>query len=239
MIALLTDFGDSEYVGVMKGVIFSINKDAKITDLYNFVQPQNVKEAAWILYSNYKYFPKNTVFLCVVDPGVGSKRQCLAIKTKNHFFVGPDNGLLYNAANEDGFLEVVALNEKGASRTFHGRDVFAKAAAQIDKTKKIDGKKSDLKVKLYFHLKGREGEVVRIDRFGNIITNLSALNKPSYITKTKNFTKKLRFYRTYNEAKNNELFVIEGSANTLEISVKNSDASKKLKAKVGEKIEVI
>jgi S-adenosylmethionine hydrolase len=238
MIALLTDFGDSEYVGVMKGVILSVNEDAKITDLCNFVQPQNIKEAAWILYSSYKYFPKNTVFLCVVDPGVGNKRQCLVIKTKNYFFVGPDIGLMYKAANEDGILEVTALNEKHASRTFHGRDVFAKAAAQIDKAKKIEGKKSNLKVKLDFHLKGREGEIVRIDMFGNIITNLSTLNKPSYIVKTKNFTKKLKFYRTYNEADYNELFVIEGSSNTLEISMKNSDANKKLRVKAGERIKI-
>lgn len=239
MIVLLTDFGYSEYAGVMKGVILSINKDAKIIDLCNFVQPQNVKEAAWILYSSYKYFPKNTVFLCVVDPEVGSKRQCLEIKTKNYFFVGPDNGLMYKAAHEDGILDVVALNEKNASKTFHGRDVFAKAAAQIDKSKKIDGKKSDIKIKLDFHLKGREGEVVRIDRFGNIITNLASLNRLTYLVKTKNFSKKLKFYRTYNEANYNELFVIEGSSNTLEISIKNSDASKKLKVKTGERIEII
>src|SRR3989344_2641791 len=111
MIALLTDFGNSEYVGVVKGVVCSVNKDAKITDLYNFVHPQNIKEAAWILYSSYSYFPKNTVFLCIVDPGVGSKRKCLAIKTKNYFFVGPDNGLMYKAACDDNIIDVVALNE--------------------------------------------------------------------------------------------------------------------------------
>ena len=70
MIATLTDFGHSEYLGVMKGVIYSVNKNAQIADLYNNVSSQNVKEAAWLLYKNYKYFPKNTIFLCVVDPGV-------------------------------------------------------------------------------------------------------------------------------------------------------------------------
>src|SRR3989344_5807694 len=109
MIVILTDFGNSEYVGVMKGVIYSTNPNSKIVDLYNFVNPQNVKEGAWILYNNYKYFPKNTIFLCVVDPGVGSKRQCLAIKTKNYFFVGPDNGLMYKAATEDKLIAAVKL----------------------------------------------------------------------------------------------------------------------------------
>ena len=238
MIALLTDFGDSEYAGVMKGVILSANEGAKIIDLCNFVQPQNVREAAWVLYSSYRYFPKSTVFLCVVDPGVGSKRQCLAIKTRNYFFVGPDNGIMYQAGKEDGILDVVVLSKKGASRTFHGRDIFAKAAAQIDKSKMIYGKKSDLKIKIKFHLKEREGEIVRIDRFGNIITNLSSLNKSSYFVKTRSFSKKMNFYRTYDEADYNELFIIEGSSNTLEISMKNSDAGKKLKVKAGERIEI-
>ena len=72
MIAILSDFQDSEYVGVMKGVICSINKNAKIIDLYNSVSPQNIKEGAWILLNSYQYFPRGTIFLCVVDPGVGS-----------------------------------------------------------------------------------------------------------------------------------------------------------------------
>ena len=109
MIAILTDFGSSEYLGAMKGVICSINKNSKVIDLYNFVEPQNIKEAAWILYKNYKFFPKNTIFLCVVDLGVGSQRQCLAIKAKNYFFVGPDNGLMYKAAVEDKIITAVKL----------------------------------------------------------------------------------------------------------------------------------
>src|SRR3989338_1908823 len=105
MIVILTDFGDAEYTGVMKGVIYSINESSRIADLYNFVDPQNIREAAWILYKNYRHFPRNSVFLCVVDPGVGSERQCLAVKTKNYFFVGPDNGLMQKVAAEDGILE--------------------------------------------------------------------------------------------------------------------------------------
>ncbi len=240
MIAILTDFGYSEYLGVMKGVIYSINKDTKIIDLYNFVSPQNVKEAAWVLYNNYKYFPKNTIFLCVVDPGVGGKRQCLAIKTKNYFFVGPDNGLMYKAAAEDKVIEAVQLPIKNASMTFHGRDVFAKAAAQLEKGIKIEklGQKTIIKTKLDFYLKGREGEVVKIDNFGNIITNLNSLHKSSYNMKTKNFNQNLSFYETYEYAPQNKLFLIEGSSNTLEISIKNSNASKELNLKIGDKIRI-
>ena len=240
MIVILTDFGHSEYLGVMKGIIHSIKKNTKIVDLSNFVSHHNIKEGAWILYKNYKYFPKNTVFLCVVDPGVGSKRQCLAIRTKNYFFVGPDNGLMYKPAVEDKVVAAVKLPIKNASMTFHGRDVFAKAAAQLEKGVKIEilGKKTTIKIKLDFHLKERKGEVVRIDNFGNIITNLSSLNKSSYKVKAENFNQKLSFNRTYESAPSNKLFIIKGSSDTLEISIKNSNASKRLKLKVGSKIKI-
>ena len=241
MIAILTDFNNSEYLGVMKGVIYSINQNSKIVDLYNSVNHQNIKEGAWILYKSYKYFPKNTIFLCVVDPSVGSSRQCLAIKTQTYFFVGPDNGLVYKAAIEDGILKVVELPTKNASSTFHGRDVFAKTAALLEKGTKIEilGKNTTIKTKLDFYLSGRQGEVVRIDNFGSIITNLSPLNKNFYAVKTKNFNQKMNFCKTYESAPFNKLFLIKGSSNTLEISMKNSSALKKLRFKMGDKIEII
>ena len=240
MIVILTDFGHSEYLGVMKGVIYSIKKNTKIVDLSNFVTHHNIKEGAWILYKNYWHFPKNTIFLCVVDPGVGSKRQCIAVKTRNYFFVGPDNGLMYKAALEDKIIAAVKLPAKNASMTFHGRDVFAKAAAMLEKGVKIGllGAKTAVKTKLYFHIKGREGEVVRIDNFGNIITNLNSLNKKLYEVKARNFNQKLGFCKTYESAPANKLFLIKGSSGTLEISIKNSKASKKLKLKIGDKIEI-
>ena len=240
MIAILTDFGYSEYLGVMKGVIYLINKDSKIVDLFNFVENQNIKEGAWILYKSYRYFPKNTVFLCVIDPGVGSKRQCLAVKTTNYYFVGPDNGLMYKAAAEDKIVSAVRLPLKNASMTFHGRDVFAKAAARLEKGAKIEslGEKTSIKTKLDFYVKGREGEIVRIDNFGNIITSLSSLNKSSYNVKTGNYSKELHFYNTYESAPANKLFLIKGSSGALEISIKNANASEKLKLNIGDKIRI-
>lgn len=240
MIVTLTDFGNSEYLGVMKGVIYAISKNAKIIDLYNFVNHQNIKEAAWILYKNYKYFPKNSIFLCVVDPGVGSERNCIAIKTKNYYFVGPDNGLMYKAADDDKIIYVVKIPVGNSSKTFHGRDVFAKAVAILDKGEKIEklGEKTKIKVELDFFLKGRLGEVVRIDHFGNIITNLSSLKKKEYTVKAKNIHQKLRFFETYQSALLNKIFLIKGSADTLEISIKNSSASRKLNLKIGDKIEI-
>lgn len=240
MIAILTDFGNSEYLGAMKGAVYSANPNSKIVDLYNFVEPQNIREAAWILYKNYRHFPKNTVFLCVVDPGVGGKRQCLAIKTSNYYFVGPDNGLMHKAASEDKIIDAVELPAKNASMTFHGRDVFAKAAAHLEKGAGIEklGRKTSMKAGLDFHLNGREGEIVRIDNFGNIITNLGPLDKKSYNVKTKDCSQKLGFYEAYESAPEKRPFIIAGSCNTLEISIKNSNASKKLKLKAGDKITI-
>jgi len=240
MIALITDFGNSENTGVIKGVIYSINDNSKIIDLFHYINPHNIKEAAWILCKNYKFFPKKTVFLCIVDPGVGTKRQCIAVRTKNYYFVGPDNGLMYKAAEEDGIIEAVKLPVENASMTFHGRDIFARAAAKLEKGIRMNklGKKSELKTKLDFHLKGGKGEVVRIDNFGNIITNLPHLNKKSYDVKSEKLSRKLRFYNTYHEAPDQELFLIKGSSDTLEISLKNASASKKLKLNVGDIIEI-
>ena len=240
MIVILTDFGHSEYVGVMKGVIYTINNNAKIEELSNYVSHYNIKEAAWILCNNYKYFPKNTIFLCVVDPGVGSKRQCLAIKTKSYYFVGPDNGLMSKAAFDDNVIEAVKIHINKPSLTFHGRDIFAKAAALLDFGAPIKslGKKTIIKTKLDFYLKGRKGEIVLIDNFGNIITNLSSLSKSLYTVKAKHFNQKINFYKTYESATANKLFLIKGSSNTLEISIKNSNASRRLKLNVGDKIEI-
>ncbi len=240
MIAILSDFGQSEYLGVMKGVIYSIYPNSKIVDLCNTINPHSIKEAAWILFTNFEYFPRGTIFLCVVDPGVGGKRNALAIKTKNYYFIGPDNGLMYPSINKDGIKITVKLSVRGASRTFHGRDVFAKAAAKLEGGESIEnlGRKTTLKKKLKFYLKGRTGEIVRIDNFGNIITNLRPLKKRVYDLKYKKIKKKLRLFKTYESAPKNELFLIVGSSGTLEISMKEKSASEYLKVEIGNKIKI-
>ena len=240
MIILLTDFGTSEYVGVMKGVILNHAPHTTIVDLYHGIQPQCIKQGAWLLYKNYSFFLTGSIFLCIVDPGVGTKRHAVAIQTKNYFFVGPDNGLLYPAAQQDGIQNVVALSTAGASKTFHGRDVFAKAAALLEKGIPLQqlGKTTLLKEKLYFHVHDREGEVVHIDRFGNIITTLPSLHTKKYTVVVKNKQLVLPYYNTYQEAGIGELFLIEGSGKTLEISMQGKAAVAKLKLKIGEKIEV-
>lgn len=240
MIVLLTDFGQGEYVGVMKAVIYNVNPNATIVDLCHDISPQNIIEASWILKNNFSYFPDGSVFCCVVDPGVGSARNAIAVKTKLNYFVAPDNGLLWETLNEQDIIESRELSvPKNASRTFHGRDLFAKATAEIDLGGFDDlGRKIDKIDKFQLYQQDREGIVVRIDRFGNIITNLTSSLKDTYSVETANKKYQMNFYPIYDAATENELFLIEGSCNTLEISLKNDNANKKLHLKPGAKIKI-
>ena len=240
MIVLLTDFRQSEYVGVMKAVICRINNNAKIIDLCHDISPQNIIEASWILKNNYKYFQDGTTFCCVVDPGVGTQRKALAIRTSSYYFVAPDNGLIWETLQRQKIIDIRNIPvPENASRTFHGRDVFAKAAANIDlgnydtigpKTKEIE--------KLQLHQAPNEGIVVRIDSFGNIITNLPNPGKSAYSVSTEKGSYRMNFHPDYQSAKDNELFLIEGSCNTLEISLKNDNANNKLHLEPGTRIEI-
>ena len=240
MIVLLTDFGQSEYVGVMKAVICGIDHDAKIVDLCHDIRPQNVIEASWILKSNYKYFPKSATFCCVVDPGVGTERKALAVKTADYFFVAADNGLLWETLEWERPIDIRQIPiPADASRTFHGRDAFAKAAANINlgRFDRLGEKISELK-KLQLYRNGREGIVVRVDRFGNIITNLPKLDKDTYCVQIAGKMYQMKCCPTYRAAAAGELFLIEGSNNTLEVSLKNAGANNKLQTEPGTKIKI-
>jgi len=240
MIVILTDFADSEFLGMIKGVLKQYAPDAEIIDLCNTIQPQNIREGAWVLSASYRYFPKSTVFLCVIDPGVGTARQAVAVQTENYYFVGPDNGLLWEAASHDGIQKVVALKTSGASQTFQGRDVFAPAAAKIQESKTILslGNKTRLRKKLTFFKRGRAGEIVRIDSFGNIITNITHLNKKQYKVKLKRFEESLKFYSAYAAAPKGKLFLITSSARTLEIAIKGESANQRLNVEVGQRVTI-
>lgn len=240
MIVLLTDFGQSEYVGVMKGVIYTIACDANIVDLCHDISPQNIIEASWVLKNNYKYFPEGTAFCCVVDPGVGTERNALAVKTEDFYFIAPDNGLLWETLEQQTIIEIRQIPVPAdASRTFHGRDVFAKAAANID-LGNFDRVGENIKQmqKLELYRNQKQGIVVRIDRFGNVITNLTKQDKDKYSVQIAGKKNVMNYCPDYDSAKNDELFLIEGSGNTLEISLKNGNANDKLHVKVGEKITI-
>ena len=238
MIVLLTDFGTSEYVGVMKAVIYKTSPDIKIVDLCHSISPQNLIEASWILSNNYQYFPEGSVFCCVVDPGVGTARKAIAVKADKYYFVGPDNGLFWETLKQQKIMEIRVLNvPRNASRTFHGRDVFAIAAANIDLGRfETVGEKTEDIEKLELFQNGNGGIIVRIDSFGNIITNIAHRQKEKYVVEMDDKRLEMNFYPNYALAKDNELFLIEGSNNTLEISLKNADANDILHVKTGQRV---
>lgn len=240
MIILLTDFGPSEYVGVMKGVIYSIDHRAQIVDLCHSVSSQNIIEASWILKNSYKYFPKGSVFCCVVDPGVGSERKALAAKTTHYDFVAPDNGLLWEALKEQQVIDIREIPiPRDASHTFHGRDVFAMAAAKIGLGGFPElGGKVDQVERLELYQDSGRGLVVRIDSFGNIITNIPKQGEGRYSVKIGEKIYQMDYRDNYSAGKQGELFLVEGSNRTLEISLKNGSANEKLFAKAGQIVEI-
>ncbi|MEP7289811.1 MAG: SAM-dependent chlorinase/fluorinase [Chloroflexota bacterium] len=182
LIALLTDFGTSDpYVGVMKGVMASRCPDAQFIDITHEVDPQNIQQGAYLLRSAYQYFPSYTVFLVVVDPGVGTLRRPLAIKTDHGLYVGPDNGVFSGVLDEaDSWQAVVLWPPEHISATFHGRDLFAPAAADLASGRSlneigspiVDIARPALLRTDHVARDILEGEVIHIDHFGNIITSL-------------------------------------------------------------------
>lgn len=197
VITLTTDFGMSDpYVGMMKGVILSINPSADIIDLTHHIEPQNLIQAAWTIRSSFMYFPAKTLHMVVVDPGVGTDRRIIAIETEKYVFLSPDNGVLtlildeleagnaYHIDNSDYFL-------KRISRTFHGRDIFAPVCAYISTGVDIrkmgrridfaDIVKLDIKQPRMMDNNRLSGSIMNIDRFGNLTTDISeALMEKSF-----------------------------------------------------------
>jgi len=185
----MTDFGTGDGdVGVMKGVIAGIAPEAHIIDITHDVAPQRVASGAWILDSAYRYFPARTVFVCVVDPGVGSARRAIALHAGEWYFVGPDNGLFSYVLAEQPVHQAVLLSNKAyhlqqVSSTFHGRDIFAPAGAHLARSMGTElpemGAAIDPTTLLRLDIappvrKGAaiEAHILHVDRFGNLITNV-------------------------------------------------------------------
>lgn len=188
IIALLTDFGLTDsYVGVMKGVMLSICPTAQLIDLTHAIEPQNVRQGAYVLLNTLGYMPPQTIYVAVVDPGVGSSRHPIAVKTNRAIFVGPDNGLLSYALKHCEIQEMVVLQNKHyllstISSTFHGRDIFSPAAAYIANGVPLDQLGPSLSKLEWLPPPRFEvtpqavyGEVLDIDHFGNIATSIGRL----------------------------------------------------------------
>jgi S-adenosyl-L-methionine hydrolase (adenosine-forming) len=247
IITLTTDFGAADtWVGVMKGVILSIFPAARIVDLTHAIPAHDVRAAALTLIDAVPYFPRGTVHLVVVDPGVGSDRKALAARKDGHFFVGPDNGVF------SGFLPgeyVLELNRPElflprVSRSFHGRDVFAPVAARLAEGRSLRDLGSPLADPIMLDLPRAEpssetvrGEVVRVDRFGNLITNIpERLLPPAPLTVEIGAEKISGLRLSYAEADPGRCAALVGSTGRLEIALFRGSAAEKLGVGVGEKV---
>ncbi len=187
IITLLTDFGDQDaYVGIMKGVITGINPGANIIDLCHSIPPQDIFSGAYLLSTAYQYFPKGTIHVAVVDPGVGSQRDIVCVEIRDDIFLVPDNGILSFVVQEERPKRIIRVTNnryflKSPSNTFHGRDVFAPVAAHLslgtkpqqlgDTTPRL--KTIDIPQPVYKNKEQLEGQIISIDRFGNLITNIT------------------------------------------------------------------
>ena len=245
LVVILTDFGSrSPFPGIMKGVMLAINPELKFVDLSNDITPYNVIEALFILKHSLYYFPDGSIFLVVVDPGVGSERKGLIVKTKKHIFVAPDNGVLSFIFDTNPEIWEITYKPERLSNTFHGRDIFAPVAAKLSLgvDPRTLGKRYYNPVRIKIpepEIKKDKilGRVIFIDNFGNCTTNIGKKHLPgiprALIIKNQRIEK---FVTSYSEAKKGEPVMITNSFGFLEIAINQGNASKTLGIEVGDEV---
>jgi len=258
IISFLTDFGTKDsYVSQMRAIASSIS-DARIVDITHEITPHNIREGAYTLRCAAPFFPLGTVHVAVVDPGVGTTRRGILITTSKQILIGPDNGLLMPTAHYLGKYIVYEIkNEKymldSVSSTFHGRDIFTPVAAHITQGVPFEeiGEKIDDFVDLNFgkveiDKSTAKSQVIYIDRFGNIITNLEKDDIMKNLSYDKNIMMyigkkflKIPFVKSYGYVKKNQILATIGSGNLLEIGINQGNAAKKLGIKEDDKLDLL
>ncbi len=252
VIALLTDFGlKDHYVGVMKGAILRINPEARIIDVSHDIDSQNVLDAYFLLSNTYHYFPDGSIFVTVVDPDVGTDRAILAVRTDRYLFLAPDNGILGFLARKKEIRGMVRVTNPKyflhpVSDTFHGRDIFAPVAAHLSRGVGLGklGPKAEAMVRIQEPVPhvGREGvivgEVISIDRFGNLITNIPGdrLSAADVIEIRTGRHAIRKLSRSYTAGRRGEVIALVGSTGNIEIAVNRGDAREKTGMNVGDVI---
>ncbi len=235
-ITFLTDYGTSDsYVGEVKGVLATLAPGVQVIDLTHHVPPGDVRAGHYLLSQIWPTFPAGTVHLAVVDPGVGTPRLAVALKAAGHCFVGPDNGLLSSAAQTASVEAVGLATPAEASATFHGRDLFSPAAAALARGAVLAALGAPLTAPLTvlapaaFHYEGKNvvGEVIYVDRFGNLITNLTPAEVPSYAVLEVEDTEvgPLRF--TFGDVPPGTPVAYVGSGGRVEIAVRGGSAARR------------
>jgi S-adenosylmethionine hydrolase len=247
IITLTTDFGLSDpFVGIMKGVMLGIVPSAQLVDISHDVPSYDILEAAFLIENTYRYFPEGTVHVLVVDPGVGSARRPIAAVAHKHMFVAPDNGVLSTVlANDVYHITNHSLFLSSVSQTFHGRDVFAPVAAHLARGMPIEsvGPRIGDFVKRSLPKPRAQGDklvgtVIRIDKFGNIITNFRRADLHDGFTILVAGSTITRLCSNFSEANSGEFFAIEGSTGFIEIALNQGSAADRLKVQRGAEIEV-
>jgi S-adenosylmethionine hydrolase len=256
-LTLTTDFGLADhFVGTMKGVILSICPQVQIVDISHAIAPFDIGDGAYTIAQAYRYFPKKTVHVVVVDPGVGTARRPVLMEAAGQYFVAPDNGVLSMVqSREEGANFRLISNAKyflpKVSNTFHGRDIFAPVGAHL--AKGVPAARMGKRIEDYFkpgfekpHREGRHtwlGRILRIDRFGNVITNFHIDQFGDLAEKRFQFAlgpvEVTAFARNYAERAPGELFAILGSSGYYEVSLSQGSAAKAIRCEQGASVELM
>ncbi len=256
VVALLTDFGArDQYVAVVKGVLLTRNPRLTLVDISHDVTPQGIGQAAYLLWAAYRYLPPGTVFLVVVDPGVGTDRPILIVRTDRYTFVAPDNGVLDMVMSEESRVECFQgtegslrwLSPGPVSRTFHGRDVFAPVAAELSRGVPPEqlGVRVAVPSVVNPFVDGSTGrataQILHIDRFGTVITNVrvtsaTADGRPREVRIGRRTLS--RWVDTYADAPADAPVLMVGSSGLLEIAVRNGSAAETLHVAPGMSLTV-
>jgi hypothetical protein len=250
-IALLTDFGTSDWFAAsMKGAILCIDPDAAIIDITHEIPAGDIPSAAFCLLSCYSYFPAGTVFVVVVDPGVGSKRPAIALSAGGYFFVAPDNGVLSPTAENHSNIRIRSIENPACMRlpvstTFHGRDIFAPAAAHISRGFEFDdlGPVQETMVRCALPVAEEHGTMVRgailyIDRFGNLISNITPALVSCSNARVRVAGTSIPVCSCYADVAEGQLLAVVGSSGFIEISVNQGNAAAQFGIKVGDTVEI-
>lgn len=253
IVTLLTDFSLADhYVAAMKGAILGIEPRAIIVDISHTIAPHDIESGAFTLFCAYREFPRGTVHVAVVDPGVGSERPAVAAKTRHYFFVGPHNGLLDYAVADDGLRQMVRLTSQAyvnpsRSTTFHGRDVFAPAAAHLAaglKLGRLGPEVSQPRLRPFPAARqtaaGLAGQIVHVDPFGNAISNIRAADMAPTLSEATFYLAGRRIKGVtpyYHAGKPGQILAIAGSSGFIEFSLREAALAKKLGVTRGTKVE--
>ena len=257
IITLTTDYGSNDHlVAAMKGVIWKINPDARVVDISHSVMPFDLLDGALLIGQAYKYFPPKTIHVVVVDPGVGTQRRPLLVTGDQHYFAAPDNGVLSMVYEKEPKVTVRHVTAEHyfispISNTFHGRDIFAPVAAWLSKNWAASSFGEEISDFVRFAMPKPKasdgmvkGVVLKVDNFGNLITNMTLDDVPQIVAAGASFKilvgnkEVTRLAQVYAQGGQGELFAILGSSGYLEISMNRGNAARTLGAQRGTEVAV-